>query len=147
MPHMATSKTVASEHHTRKERRCSKDTVEVPLIYHAEMESRICKCNRVCNSRSAGLWLHAVVSSLGARARWVVGCWRPMSHIVRHRQASAWIGLVGSCWVPSGHVRVRMVPYGLCGPIRDNQVISRRLEGAVRPTWFPTDFWRNSVLA
>mmetsp|Transcript_7629 Transcript_7629/g.18701 ORF Transcript_7629/g.18701 Transcript_7629/m.18701 type:complete len:81 (+) Transcript_7629:2366-2608(+) len=34
---------VATEHHTRRERRCSKETVEVPLMYHNEIESRVCK--------------------------------------------------------------------------------------------------------
>ena len=50
------------------------------------------------------------MSSLGARARGgVVRRLRSVSHVVRPRQGSGLMGLVGSRWVPSGHVRV---PYG-----------------------------------
>ena len=71
-----------------------------------------CSCPHVIGETlsECGTWSHAVISSLGARARGgVVGRLRSVSHVVGPRQGSGLIGWVGSRWVPRGHVRV---PHG-----------------------------------
>ena len=51
-----------------------------------------------------GTWSHAVIPSLGARARGgVVGRLRSVSHVVGPSQGSGLMGWVGSRWVPSGY--------------------------------------------
>ena len=83
-----------------------------------------------------GTWSHAVISSLGARARGgLVGRLRSVSHVVRPRQGSRFDGLGWARYAPSGHVRV------LYGPIwvhisgrtliRDSRVIRQGSSGPV----------------
>ena len=99
-----------------------------------------------------GTWSHAVISSLGARARGgVVGRRRSVSHVVRPRQGSGFDGLG---WVSLGPVRAlqgpiwsRMGPYISRAPIRDSRVIRQGSSGPVGPYWVPRGFRGNPVLA
>ena len=47
----------------------------------------------------------------GASQRGMIGRLRSVSHVVGPSQGSGLMGWVGSRWVPSGYVRVSMVPY------------------------------------
>ena len=92
-------------------------------------------------------WPHAVISSLGARARGgVVRLRRSVSHVVGHGH------LLTSGWVPLGPVRARrgssgtrMGPYLSRTPIRDNRVICQGLSGPVGPYRLKSGFRRVSV--
>ena len=97
-----------------------------------------------------GTWSHAVISSLGARARggWSGAC-VSVSHVVGHRQRSGFDELG---WVTLGPVRARqgpvwsrMGPYISRTPIRDSRVIRRDASGPVGPYRVPTGFRRNPV--
>ena len=78
-------------------------------------------------------WPHAVISSLGARARGgVVRLWRSVSHVVRQGH------MLTSDWVPLGPVRarrgssgIRMGPYLSRTPIRVHPVFRQGSSGPV----------------
>ena len=80
-------------------------------------------------------WPHAVISSLGARARGgVVRLRRSVSHVVRHGH------LLTSGWVPLGPVKARrgssgtrMGPYLSRTPIRVHRVFRQGSSGPVGP--------------
>ena len=88
------------------------------------------------HTSECGTWSHAVIPSLGARARGgVVARPRSVSHVVRPRQG---LGFEGLGWVPLGPKRARQGPVWSCtGPyisrtlIRDSRVIRQGLSGPV----------------
>ena len=90
---------------------------------------------KLAESVGVRAWPHALISSLGARARGgVVRLRRSVSHVVGHSH------LLTSGWVPLGPVRARrgslgtrMGPYPSRTPIRVHQVFRRGSSGPVGP--------------
>ena len=99
-----------------------------------------------------GTWSHAVISSLGARARRgggrapafsVARCQTPSGVRV---EALGWVPL-GLKWARQGPVWSRMGPYISRTSIRDSRVIRRGSSGPVGSYRVPTGFRRNPDLA